>query len=583
VSQSPNNVLDAQLSLIFFAAGSADPSIVPTGGSKGTLYVKAGNAPALFQKQDDGVSTNWSPVGGGGGGGANTALSNLITTALNKDLIFNTGLGFATIRTQDAATSDQIYIYSGNASAGDSGLMWIYTGDSATGDSGDLNLATGAAPLGLKGAVVIGAPVLSLPSGNVDPSTAYADGSIYFNLAASKIKFLQTGVWSDVGGTAPTSVPAIKNTYVAGETFEAGKTFVVRLENSNAGGLNAGKVYKHAGQAFGEIAFGFAQNPGGVSILAGQPIDVYQYGPMELLAGDPDLGGYSPGCQVFIGTAVGSWNYYQDNKVNPTSIIGEFITRTKIFVAPFNRIPANSISDAQIYLREGQTLRAWNSLFGGTFYDLLRMNSAQKLCFSMYPYNENNLTQVAVPLQQETFAADLVATTSITQADFPVIDGVTPVDGTRVLCVAQASAVQNGVWRARAGNWARVTDLDYGPVYFRGLDIYVRPGGTSYGNTTWRLSDSNATTPIIGTSTLVFTCESTVYYEGTSVGGAATETLVVTGLAATDTILSVSQRVPGANPAAFLGWANQAADALDVTWPGDPGAGAIIRVAVRKG
>lgn len=67
-----------------------------------------------------------------------------------------------------------------------------------------------------------------------------------------------------------------------------------------------------------------------------------------------------------------------------------------------------------------------------------------------------------------------------------------------------------------------------------------------------------------------------------SAGGAAFEVLTVTGLLATDTILSVSQRVAGASATAATGWNTQANNALTVTWTANPGAGAIVRVAVLR-
>jgi hypothetical protein len=65
-------------------------------------------------------------------------------------------------------------------------------------------------------------------------------------------------------------------------------------------------------------------------------------------------------------------------------------------------------------------------------------------------------------------------------------------------------------------------------------------------------------------------------------GGAATEAMTVTGLAADDTILAVSQKTEGANDLPLLGWTTQAANALTAVWSADPGAGAVIVVTVKK-
>lgn len=66
-------------------------------------------------------------------------------------------------------------------------------------------------------------------------------------------------------------------------------------------------------------------------------------------------------------------------------------------------------------------------------------------------------------------------------------------------------------------------------------------------------------------------------------GGGATATLTVTGLLTTDTILGVTQFVAGANGLGLGGWGGATgvcavADQMPVTWSGDPGAGAKIRV-----
>lgn len=72
------------------------------------------------------------------------------------------------------------------------------------------------------------------------------------------------------------------------------------------------------------------------------------------------------------------------------------------------------------------------------------------------------------------------------------------------------------------------------------------------------------------------------YTSSASAGGAATEVMTLTGLAAADTILAVSQSVKGANSLPLLGYGTQAANALTATWSANPGAGAVIVVTVLK-
>lgn len=67
-----------------------------------------------------------------------------------------------------------------------------------------------------------------------------------------------------------------------------------------------------------------------------------------------------------------------------------------------------------------------------------------------------------------------------------------------------------------------------------------------------------------------------------SAGGLATEALAVTGLLATDQVLAVAQKTPGANSLALLGWSTQIAGGLTGIWAADPGAGAVLQVVVKR-
>ena len=73
-----------------------------------------------------------------------------------------------------------------------------------------------------------------------------------------------------------------------------------------------------------------------------------------------------------------------------------------------------------------------------------------------------------------------------------------------------------------------------------------------------------------------------VYTSSAGAGGAATEAMTLTGLAASDTILSVCQKTDGANNLPLLGYSTHVADALTGIWSADPGAGAVIVVVVLK-
>ncbi len=73
-----------------------------------------------------------------------------------------------------------------------------------------------------------------------------------------------------------------------------------------------------------------------------------------------------------------------------------------------------------------------------------------------------------------------------------------------------------------------------------------------------------------------------VFTSAAGAGGAATEAMTVTGLATTDTILSVTQKTPGLNSLPLIGYSTQATNALTAIFSADPGAGAVIVVAIKR-
>lgn len=73
-----------------------------------------------------------------------------------------------------------------------------------------------------------------------------------------------------------------------------------------------------------------------------------------------------------------------------------------------------------------------------------------------------------------------------------------------------------------------------------------------------------------------------VFTSAASVGGSASEVFTVTGLASSDTILSVTQSVKGANSLPLLGYNTVATNAITGVYSADPGANAVIKVLVLR-
>lgn len=74
-------------------------------------------------------------------------------------------------------------------------------------------------------------------------------------------------------------------------------------------------------------------------------------------------------------------------------------------------------------------------------------------------------------------AVDMVAVANITLSGASVCDGVTPVTGQRVLCIAQTNTINNGVWLVDTGySWTRPLDF-VGGLDVAGKAVKVRGAG----------------------------------------------------------------------------------------------------------
>lgn len=116
-------------------------------------------------------------------------------------------------------------------------------------------------------------------------------------------------------------------------------------------------------------------------------------------------------------------------------------------------------------------------------------------------------------------------TTNITLSGVQTIDGVSLVEGDRVLVKNQSTASANGIYVVGSGAWTRATDADSSEEVTSGMFTFVEEG-TLNKNTGWVLSTANPI--VVGTTALAF-----VQFSG---AGAIT---AGNGLTQTGTTLSV--------------------------------------------
>jgi hypothetical protein len=95
-----NNTPDNLAGDLYVIRGLQDPSSVATQGAKGTVFIRVGTlGGSIYQKQDDGETTNWSLVAGGGGTDINVKVSgpDTVTGFLSDKLVAGTGIAALTI------------------------------------------------------------------------------------------------------------------------------------------------------------------------------------------------------------------------------------------------------------------------------------------------------------------------------------------------------------------------------------------------------------------------------------------------------------------------------------------------------
>lgn len=105
----------------------------------------------------------------------------------------------------------------------------------------------------------------------------------------------------------------------------------------------------------------------------------------------------------------------------------------------------------------------------------------------------------------------IATTANITLSGLQTIDGVSLVDGDRVLVRSQSDTTANGIYMADGGSWSRPPDFDGSGDFVRGTIVAVI-SGTLYSGTVWQLTTAS---PAIG-SALAFTIMGTGALSGVS-------------------------------------------------------------------
>lgn len=115
--------------------------------------------------------------------------------------------------------------------------------------------------------------------------------------------------------------------------------------------------------------------------------------------------------------------------------------------------------------------------------------------------NKGYVDAIATGLIDYKASVRAVSTANITLSGLQTVDGVSLVDGDRVLVGGQTTAADNGIRIASAGAWARSTDADTSGEVNAGLYTAVEEG-TLYHDSVWLLATDNPIT--LNTTALSF-------------------------------------------------------------------------------
>ena len=97
----------------------------------------------------------------------------------------------------------------------------------------------------------------------------------------------------------------------------------------------------------------------------------------------------------------------------------------------------------------------------------------------------------------------LVAVTNSAITGLLTIDGITLVDGDRVLLTEQTNGTQNGPWVGHSGAWTRPLDWSSASVQKEGAYFLIDPDGATYKNSKWFCTTTGSIT--VDTTATMFT------------------------------------------------------------------------------
>jgi hypothetical protein len=161
-----------------------------------------------------------------------------------------------------------------------------------------------------------------------------------------------------------------------------------------------------------------------------------------------------------------------------TQILDGTIPATKL-ASSFN-LPTTQLQDGALFIKSDGTVSMGASLNAGGFKIINGATPTSATDFVIKSYVDSLVNGITIHPFCKVVAVSNSALTGLL-----TIDGVTLVDGDRILLTAQTTPAQGGPWVAHAGAWTRPLDWSAASVQKEGAYFLIDPDGTTYKNTKW--------------------------------------------------------------------------------------------------
>ena len=193
-----------------------------------------------------------------------------------------------------------------------------------------------------------------------------------------------------------------------------------------------------------------------------------------------------------------------------TQILSGSITADR-FVAGL-ALPTSQLAEGSLFIKSSGTVAMAAALAMGGF----QINNVGAPTASNDAATKTYVDSLVNGLTMHPFCR-VVSTSNTAITGLLTIDGITVVDGDRILATAQTTQSQNGPWIAHSGSWTRPVDWAAASTVKEGAYFWIDPDGTTYKNTKWFCTNTGTIIVDTTSATFVQDLSGTTYTNGNGI------------------------------------------------------------------